>query len=113
VTVFFEEGRMGFGASVLLVYAALMLAGGVMGYAKAGSKPSLIAGSASAVVLVIAWGWSRSSVAGLWLGAVVAVALCVVFGLRLRKTGKIMPSGVMLAISVLAAAALAFAAAAS
>jgi len=102
---------MAFGEVVLLGYAALVLAGGVVGYAKAGSKPSLIAGAASAVALLVAWGWSRSSVGGLWLGAVVALALCVVFGLRLRKTGKMMPAGMMLAISVLALAALALAAA--
>jgi len=102
---------MGIGQVVVLGYAALVLAGGVMGYAKAGSKPSLIAGAASAAVLLLAWGWSRSSVGGLWLGAVVALALCVVFGLRVKKTGKMMPSGMMLAISVLALAALTLAAA--
>jgi len=101
---------MGWGEGVLLGYAALVLAGGVMGYAKAGSKPSLIAGVASALLLTAAWMWSRTSVGGLWLGAGVALALCVVFGMRLKKTGKMMPSGMMLAVSGIALAALLLAA---
>ena len=101
---------MGFGEIVLLVYAALMLVGGFMGYSKAGSKASLIAGAASAAVLAVAWLWARSSIAGLWLGAAVAAALCIVFAMRLKKTGKMMPSGMMLGVSVLALAALAYAA---
>ena len=51
-----------------------------------------------------------SSGAGLWRGTAVALALCVVFAGRLKKTGKMMPSGMMLTVSVVALAALAYAA---
>ena len=99
------------GNAVLVVYALLMAVGGVMGYVKGGSRPSLIAGLVSAVLLAIAWVVARSNpVAGWTTGAVIAVGLAVVFGMRLAKTGKMMPSGGLLAVSVIAAILLAWAA---
>ena len=94
---------MSLGQIVLLAYAILMIAGGVMGYATAGSKPSLFAGVGSGVVLIAAWILTRSSpTAGLWLGCVVALLLCVSFAMRLAKTAKFMPSGMLLVVSVAA-----------
>ncbi len=94
---------MSLGAIVLLVYALLMLAGGIVGYAKAGSMPSLVTGIASAVVLVLCWVLARqSAAAGFGLGAVACFALSLFFLYRVRTTGKAMPSGGLLAISVIA-----------
>jgi uncharacterized membrane protein (UPF0136 family) len=91
------------GSWVLLVYAVLMLAGGVAGYRAAASKASLAAGVGSAGLLAVAWWLSRSKpVPGFWLGAVVSLALCAAFAMRLAKTGKVMPSGALLALSVIA-----------
>jgi len=91
------------GQIVLLVFATLMFAGGVMGFRSAGSKASLYSGAGSAVLLFLAWALSLSSpVAGLWLGAIVALLLCLTFALRLARTGKVMPAGMLLALSVLA-----------
>mmetsp|Transcript_44017 Transcript_44017/g.68826 ORF Transcript_44017/g.68826 Transcript_44017/m.68826 type:complete len:172 (+) Transcript_44017:94-609(+) len=78
-----------------LVYAVLMGAGGVVAGLKTGSKPSMIAGSASAVILVLAY--LKSSLVAAF-GT--AVALSVVFGIRLAKTKKFMPAGFLGAISV-------------
>ena len=93
---------MNFIAILLLAYGLLMLVGGVMGW-RAGSRASLIAGGASSVLLLIA-AWLASGpaiVTGLWLGIVVALALAIVFGVRLAKTGKPMPAGPLLALSVI------------
>jgi uncharacterized membrane protein (UPF0136 family) len=94
---------MSLGQIVLLVYALLMLVGGFIGYRAAGSSASLFAGAGSAVVLAAAWVISRTSpVAGFGLGAVTSLVLAIVFGMRLAKTGKMMPSGMLLVVSVLA-----------
>ena len=90
------------GQYVLIVYALLTLLGGLMG-SRAGSKVSLVAGSASGVVLLVALivSWF-DLVVGLWIGVVVGALLAIVFGIRLSKTGKLMPSGMMLAVSLVA-----------
>ena len=94
------------GQIVLLAYAILMLGGGLMGY-RAGSRPSLVAGLASGVLLLAAWQLSRTWYeVGLGLGALLALALSVVFGMRLAKTRKLMPSGMLLAVSLIALAVL-------
>lgn len=94
---------MSLGQIVLCSYALLMIAGGVAGYRSAGSKASLYSGVVSGVLLLGAWLLSTSSLtAGLWLGAIVTLPLCVTFALRLAKTGKLMPSGMLFGVSVLA-----------
>lgn len=93
---------MNLGSIVLLAYAALMLLGGVMGL-RVGSRPSLIAGFASGALLIVAWFVTRSNlVAGLWMGSVLTLLLCGVFAMRLVKTGKFMPAGGLLAVSIVA-----------
>ena len=93
---------MNLGPLVLLLFAIGMILGGLMGY-RAGSKASLISGTASGLVLLGAWFVSRSQLAvGLWAGAAVGALLSVVFGIRLAKTGKVMPAGGLLVFSVVA-----------
>jgi uncharacterized membrane protein (UPF0136 family) len=90
---------------LILVYATVVFAGGLMGYLKAGSKPSLIAGVVSAALLAGAFWMSRTNgVAALWFAAGIAGLLAVVFLMRFLKTRSFMPSGMMLALSVAAAA---------
>lgn len=91
------------GQLTLLVYAALMLVGGLVGYARAGSRPSLISGSLGAALLVGAWYVGRSDLAlGAWIGAGVTALLIVAFAVRLGKTRKFMPSGMLLVLSAVA-----------
>lgn len=89
------------GQVALGVYAALLAAGGVIGYVKAGSRPSLIAGLASGVaalaILLISMWQTRL---GFGLGLALAAALVALFVLRYRKTGKFLPAGLLAAISL-------------
>lgn len=99
---------------LLLLYAVLVIAGGVMGYLKARSKPSLISGLISGAALLVAW-WislSRSYNAGIALAICLAIALLIVFSLRFRKTRKFMPAGLMAIVSLFCAAVFAIALAA-
>ena len=90
-------------STVLYVYGALVLIGGIAGYAAAKSQISLIAGVASGLILLIA-GYlaSGGNVAGVYIGLVVAAALSVMFTLRYVKTKKVMPSLIMALLSDLA-----------
>lgn len=83
----------------LLVLSLLVGGGGVMGYLKAQSKASLISGVISAALLAVAYYVSgRNWEQGLIFGGVISALLCVVFGIRLKKTGKMMPSGMLLGL---------------
>jgi uncharacterized membrane protein (UPF0136 family) len=89
---------------LILVYATIVFAGGLIGYWKAGSKPSLIAGVVSAGLLAGAFWMSRSNgVVALWFAAAIAGLLAVVFLIRFLKTRSFMPSGMMLFLSLAAA----------
>lgn len=84
----------------LLVLCLLVGGGGIMGYLKAQSKASLISGVVSAALLAVAYYVSgRNWEQGLIFGAVICALLCVVFAIRLKKTGKVMPAGALLGLS--------------
>lgn len=71
--------------------------GGVMGYKSAGSKVSLISGSVSGVILLVAGIASLLEQDwGLALGSIVSAILIIVFLSRLWKTRKFMPAGLMI-----------------
>ena len=98
------------GPIVMLVYAALLIVGGFMGF-RAGSKISLIAGGTSGVLMLVAYFVTRSNLTvGLWVGAVLALLLSGNFIQRYMATGKLMPAGGMAVISVLVTVVLAVAA---
>jgi len=87
----------------LWVYAILMLGGGYMGYKKSGSKMSLIMGSVSCLVISIGLQINKTNAtAGFTLITLMIVLLTGTFTTRLIKTKKFMPSGMLLALSVLA-----------
>lgn len=102
------------GQVTLGIYAVLLAAGGVLGFVKAGSRPSLVAGLGSATVavvcLVIA---ALGSSIGIWLGVALAVALDGLFTYRFLKSRKFMPSGMMAIVSVAVVAILLIAAVSS
>lgn len=86
----------------LLVYAALVAVGGIMGFVKAQSKASLIAGVVSAILVGICYAVATmgpDAKVGLGCALAVCVVLSGVFALRLAKTKKFMPSGLMLIFS--------------
>jgi uncharacterized membrane protein (UPF0136 family) len=88
------------GQAALFVYALLLAAGGTLGYVKAKSRPSLIAGVTSGVLAALcALVAGVRPALGLWLGAILALLLFGLFGVRFAKSRKMMPSGLMGAIS--------------
>lgn len=80
---------------VLWVYIVLLLAGGVMGLVKAGSKISLITSAIFALLLALC----ALGIIPFYLADVLVGLLLVVFGIRFAKGKKFMPSGLMLGLS--------------
>ena len=94
-------------AIVLLVYGLITEVGGVMGYVKARSKASLLAGAVCGGLLMIAGVLMLAGMAwAFWLGFAMNMALIVIFGMRYAETQAVMPTGVMLGISVVVAGVL-------
>lgn len=88
---------------ILGIYGLLMLAGGVIGYKKAGSKMSLIMGIISSVLIFMGLYLTQESPPkGYTLIAVSAVFLLGVFVKRLIKTKSFMPSGMLVIVNFLA-----------
>ncbi len=86
----------------LFIFGALTIAGGVMGYLKAGSNASLIAGGISGLLLLVAGYLVATGKAqpGLILGIVVSIALAGRFVPAFLATHKFMPAGMMALLSV-------------
>lgn len=83
------------------IFAALTAAGGVMGFVKAASKPSLIAGVVSGLLLAIS-GWliPTKPVAGYVLGLLISLALLGRFLPAYLKKGAMMPAVPMIVLSI-------------
>ena len=78
------------GRIVLVIYAALVGAGGVMGFVRAKSRPSLIAGLASAALALGALGVTFADPKmGFGLGAGLAAALLAMFAIRYSKGAQV------------------------
>ncbi|MGA9451356.1 MAG: TMEM14 family protein [Verrucomicrobiia bacterium] len=93
-----------FANTVLWIYIILLLVGGLIGFLKAKSKVSLITSAVFAAVLVLTQtGIFEPRVAHQLVNILMAVLL-VVFALRLAKTKKFMPSGLMLVVTIAALA---------
>jgi uncharacterized membrane protein (UPF0136 family) len=87
---------------VLWIYIFLLLAGGLIGFYKAQSKVSLISSAVFAAllaVLAVPGIFERKFAHG--AANVLLAALLVVFAIRLVKTKKFMPSGLMLVVTTL------------
>ena len=94
---------------LVLVYALMVVAGGVMGYFKAGSTASLIAGTVAGLALA---GGSALMLRGQyqngwWLSLVVTLLMLARFGsVALTKGFKLMPGGMVIIVSVIVLVAL-------
>ncbi|RPI29284.1 MAG: hypothetical protein EHM61_02125 [Acidobacteria bacterium] len=92
-----------------LIYGFLVLAGGVFGYLQAKSLPSLIAGGVCGVIVLVAGGYMwAGSIPAAYVAGAMALFLALFFAYRFTSTGKIMPGGVMLALSFVAVVILVF-----
>lgn len=85
-----------------IVFGLLTIVGGVMGYVKAGSTASLIAGSVFGILLLVAaFLLPNNMVIGLALAALISIALASRFVPAFIKTGAVMPAGLMALLSVI------------
>ena len=85
-----------------IVFGLLTIIGGVMGYLKAGSMASIIAGTISgALLLLAAFLLPGNAVAGLALAGIVSIALAGRFVPAFMSTGNFMPAGMMSVLSVI------------
>lgn len=84
-----------------IVYGLLSAFGGLYGYVKAKSKVSLISGLVSGGLLLASGGvQGMGLVWGRWVALGLTIVLVITFGIRLKKTGKWMPAGVMVGLGV-------------
>ena len=86
-------------SNVLWIYIVLLVIGGLIGFLKAKSQISLIMSVAFAAALILC---ATGVVFQPYVADILLAALLVVFGLRLTKTKKFMPSGMMLVVTLLA-----------
>jgi uncharacterized membrane protein (UPF0136 family) len=89
---------------VFWIYVLLLLVGGLIGFYKAKSKVSLITSAVAAALLVLTRAGIFEPGFGRGLANVIMALLLVVFAIRLAKTKKFMPGGMMLALTILALA---------
>jgi uncharacterized membrane protein (UPF0136 family) len=86
-----------------IVFGLLTIAGGVVGYVKAGSVPSIVAGALSGILILIgAWLLPERAAAGLLVELVVGLILLAQFLPKFMRTGKAMPAGMMSVLSGIA-----------
>ena len=84
------------------VFGALTIIGGIIGYVKAGSVPSIIAGAIAGLLLIIAASiLPEHRAAGLATAFIVSFLLAAQFVPKLIRTGKVMPAGMMSILSVI------------
>ena len=88
-----------FADTILWIYIVLLVVGGMIGFLKAKSKVSLIMSVAFAALLAMC---AAHVVFYPYVADILLAALLVVFGMRLAKTKKFMPSGMMLVLTVVA-----------
>lgn len=85
-----------------IVFGLLTIVGGIIGFVRAGSTASIIAGSISGILLLVAAFLLPGNVAaGLALAAVVSLLLAGRFLPAFIKTGAVMPAGMMSVLSVI------------
>src|SRR5213594_5091192 len=85
-----------------IVFGILTIAGGIIGYVKAASVPSIIAGSITGVLLLVAaFLLPEHRAAGLATAFIVSLLLAAQFVPKFVRTGKVMPAGLMSILSVI------------
>ena len=85
-----------------IVFGALTIVGGIVGYAKAGSVASIIAGSIAGVLLLVAaFLLPEHRAVGLATAFIVSLLLAAQFVPKFVRTGRVMPAGMMSVLSVI------------
>ena len=79
-----------------IVFGALTIVGGIVGYLKAGSVASIIAGSIAGVLLLVAaFLLPEHRTIGLATALIVSLLLAAQFVPKFLRTGSVMPAGLM------------------
>ena len=92
---------------ILIVYAVIVLIDGALAFRSGGSRAALMMGSVSSLMLAISGiEVLVGSRQGAYFGFGVNAALVLVFARRYLENMKMMPAGLMLAVSVIVAAIL-------
>ena len=85
-----------------IVFGVLTIAGGIMGYVKAGSVASIIAGSVTGVLLLVAaFLLPEHRAEGLATALIVSLLLAAQFIPKFLRTGRLMPAGMMSILSAI------------
>ena len=88
--------------NISLFYGLLALVGGIIGFIKAGSMASLIAGSISGILIIVSTlAYIRGRVAGYYALLTITVLVGGWFLKGYLTTGKIFPAAVMTLLSAL------------
>ena len=86
---------------ILWIYIILLVIGGLMGFLKGKSRVSLIMSVCLAAALSLC---AANIIFQAYVADILLAALLVVFAMRLVKTKKFIPSGLMLMITIVALA---------
>jgi uncharacterized membrane protein (UPF0136 family) len=86
-----------------IVYGILLIVGGVIGYTKAHSKPSLLMGSTCGLLAIVLgiWGQRGHDLPALFLLAGEAIILTAFFYMRYSNSKTFMPAGMMTVVSII------------
>jgi uncharacterized membrane protein (UPF0136 family) len=85
-----------------ILFGVLTIAGGIVGYVKAGSVASIIAGSITGVLLLVAaFLLPQHRGVGLATALVISLVLAGQFVPKFLQTGRAMPAGMMSILSVI------------
>lgn len=83
-------------ALFVIAFGILIGIGGLIGYLKAHSMPSLIAGFVSGLALLVSGlAMMKKSVLGYFTACLLTALLLFFFGYRFLQTGKLAPTGIM------------------
>src|ERR1700747_1529239 len=85
-----------------IAFGGLTVAGGVVGYVKAGSVASIVAGSITGVLLLVAaFLLPEHRAVGLATAFIISLLLSAQFVPKFIRTGRVMPAGMMSILSVI------------
>jgi uncharacterized membrane protein (UPF0136 family) len=97
-----EANKMGAAKIYFIVFGILTIAGGVVGYVKAGSVASIVAGGITGVLLLVAaFLLPECQIVGLATACIVSLLLAAQFVPKFLRTGRVMPAGMMSILSVI------------
>jgi uncharacterized membrane protein (UPF0136 family) len=85
-----------------IIFGVLTIVGGIVGYVKAGSVASIIAGSITGVLLLVAaFLLPEHRAIALASALILSLLLAGQFVPKFLRTGKVMPAGIMSILSVI------------